>query len=405
MPELDQPRLSVELELTGEFISTGIESYSITSDFLTPTDGWEFVVYSETDPAGLRRKFRPLQPVKLYIDGQCQVIGRIDRISGTGESGKALRVEGRDYLADLVDGGIDPTLRFPKGTDLGAAVLQIFKPWGIDTVFGSNLTRNVLTGKSRFSGQSAGRDFKASKLEDYKPSENQGAWETFDKIAARHGYTGQPCGRRNEIALVAPDYSSDVLYPLRRGAGGNVLSAQCMRDYSKVPTVTIATGRQGASGEKASGTRNEVSTFGPNAPSPIGKNREVRSIVYSADGSTPAVIDFRFNPKHAAAGNAGLLYRPMFYSDKESRNQEQLDRGIRRMIAERLKDTLTYRCTVRGHRSPETGALYTVDTLASVVDEVEDISETLWIMSRTFENSGAGVFTHLEMIRPMSLVL
>src|SRR5687768_292891 len=114
MPELDEPRLTVELELTGDVVEGPFESYSINSEFMTPTDGWEFVVFcpEEADPAELRRRFRPLQPVRLFIDGQQQVIGRIDRISGHGQSGRSLKVEGRDYLADVCDGSFDPSLRF-----------------------------------------------------------------------------------------------------------------------------------------------------------------------------------------------------------------------------------------------------------------------------------------------------
>ena len=45
-----------------------------------------------------------------------------------------------------------------------------------------------------------------------------------------------------------------------------------------------------------------------------------------------------------------VVYRPMFFEDKKARNKEQLERVARRELSRRMKDTLTYNCTLRGHR-------------------------------------------------------
>jgi prophage tail gpP-like protein len=393
-----------ELELTGEFISN-IQSYNINSSYLTPTDEWSFTVYDDEAPWELRRKFRPLQPVKLYIDGQLQVIGRIDKIEGTG-SGSALRVSGRDYLAALVDGSADPSVRVNAKMDIGDAILSVTKAFGITKILGTNTTRNIVSGAVPYRGGPP-RDFKSAKVEDFKIPDNEGAFEWCNnRIAARHGYTLQPAGTRDTILLVEPEYRQAPLYELKRvwGApiGGHILSATASRDYASVPTVTVATGRGGsAAGAQVPGLRNEVSTFGVNAPSDIGKNSEVRRIVYSEDGLSPLVIDWRFLPKNEGIrGNNGLLYRPMFYVDKDSKNLEQLAMGVRRAIAERLRPTLEYHCSVRGHEDPITGAIYAVDTIARVDDTVEDVHENLWLMERTLSNDGHGPRTELTFIRP-----
>jgi hypothetical protein len=422
--DLDEPKLSVELEFSGEVIEDGIISYSLNSEFMTPTDGWEFTVYSEDDPAALRRKFRPLHPVKLYIDGQQQVVGRID---GTRGRGRQLTVHGRDYIADVCDGGNDPSLRFNKGMSLEAAILEVVKPWGIQKLQGTNLNRALLTGKSKFSSGKAPRDFAGLKMEDLKPSENMGAYEILERIIARHGFTAQPAGKRSELSIVAPDYQQGATFRLERGV--NMLDGECDRDYSRVPTVTMARGRRavGVTPEAVQvplrqqfttvfGMRTDnISTFGSKAPSKIGQNPEVRNYVSSSPGvdgqqgfpDFDVVIDDRWPKKGRAVppGNNGLLYRPMYYQDKESRNLEQLNRGLKRMVADRLKPTLAYIATIRGHRDPASGAFFAVDTIAHVVDEIEDVNELLWVGERTFENRGGGPVTMLKLYRPESFVL
>jgi prophage tail gpP-like protein len=149
-PEPGEDVLTVVNEATG--VTYGkILSYRINTQYTTPTDSWDFTVFSEDNPRKLRHTWRPLQPIKLLIAGNQQVVGRIDGTRGTGESGAALQVHGRDYLADIVDSTVDPQFQIKKSQDIGAFLLELFKPWGITTIFGNfNLTRNVASGRKPF---------------------------------------------------------------------------------------------------------------------------------------------------------------------------------------------------------------------------------------------------------------
>jgi|1185.fasta_scaffold04371_2 hypothetical protein len=508
-PDPDDDRLTVELEGVG-FQPNRILSYRINTQYTTPTDSWEFVVYSEDDPRGLRRRFRPLQPIRLYIAGNLQVIGRIDKIEGTGESGAALKVSGRDYLADLVDSTVDPQFQIKKSQDIGAFLLDLLKPWGITTVFGnSNLTRNALTGRKPFTKNPA-KHYNSAKLEDTKASENQGVFEFANRVVARHGFMILPAGTRDSIVVDAPNYEQTALYSVSRP--GNILSGTASRDYTDIPTVTIAHGRMGGSspgeespsgqstgavftpaagtpagkqgqfaanpsndvqgtgrrpgstiggsgsgfagnpsndtqgtgrrdgtsrsqfasnpsndvrgtgrrtdadpgpsaagptlGGKASG-KDRFGTFDETGASSLGRILEVQRCITSDDGVI-VVREKRFDPKkpdHTIYGFDFPVYKPLFYRDKDSRNDEQLNYSVRRVIAEKLRATLTYNCTVRGHVEPKSGATWAVDTLVNVRDEVEDVNEAMWILERTFENDGtSGPVTHLSMVRPGSFV-
>lgn len=410
LPELSEETLTVELEASG-IHHDKIVSYSINSAYLTPTDGWEFVVANEDDPAALRRRWRAWQPVRLSIAGRQQVLGRIDGNEGTGPNGTHLRVFGRDYLADVVDGTVDPAFQVKQGWDIGQFLLELLAPYGITDVFGDvnqgSLNRNILTGKRPFKGTPS-RDFKAATLSDFKAEENEGVMEYANRILARHRFTLQPAATRNAVVVGDPNYIQDVLYSLTC-PGNNIRDqGRAKRDYTNVPTVTMARGRSGEPGGNLGSTRHTIGTFDPaTARSNIGLNRDVQRTITSDEG-VEVVRQKRFDPKkpdQTVYGYDQPVYKPLFFRDKSSKNQEQAEAAAARTLAEKLRETLTYSFETRGHIDPASGAVWTVDTLAHVRDEIEDVDEDMWISERTLSNDGSGPRTSGVLYRPESFVL
>lgn len=403
LPELNEESFSVEIEGVGTFYD-GFNSYRINSNYTTPTDEWEFVVFSDDDPAGLRERWRPLQPVKLYVSGRCQVIGRIDRIMGVGAGSAALKVMGRDYLADIVSSTMDPTYQISKEMTIGEMILEVFKPWGITSVLSDGgLTRNIRTGKQPY--QPDPQDLERVKLEDLKAEENQGVFEFANKIVARHGFTIQPGGTRDSVLIVRPQYAQAPLYSLTRP--GNIFEAVADRNYANVPTVTLGRGRAGGNKHQVSGSRSEFPTFTEGAPSKIGLTSEVIGIT-SSDGSLAVTREKRFDPKkgdNTIYGYTPPVYKPLFFRDKDSRNGAQVERAVKRMLAERLRETLQYNVTTRGHTDTDSRAVWTVDTIVRVDDGVEAVHENLWVYERTLGNDGSsGPQTDMICVRPESYV-
>ena len=424
--DLDEHRLTVEIESTGE-IWERIESYRLTSNYLTPADEWEFVAYAHDDPGSLRRKFRPLMRVKLYIDGQLQVIGRIDKTTGTGGSKSSLMVKGRDYMAELVDGGADPAVTFTAGQDIGDALLSLWRVFGVRTLDGNwNLTRNRLTGRQPFIGEPT-HSFHEAKLDEFQVKHGDGAFQAGDKIVARHGFTIQQGGQRGNVAIVEPMFGQDPIGELVRG--GNVMDASADRDYADVPTVTIITGRvkkkkkqnvdaklfarTAGIGDDANANEEQLlpaiqqfPSFGDLAPSEIGKLDEVERIALEPVSLLrQARVDWKaktmpFEP------DDDVLYKPMYIEDKVCRTDEELKRGARRELSRRLKSCLTYNCTVRGHRELASGAIYSIDTMWTVKDEIEDVNQAMWVLERTLYNDGkSGPKTDMQLILPGSIAL
>lgn len=423
--ELGEQRLTVEIESTGEKWDK-IISYRLSSNYLTPTDEFEFTAYNHDDPAALRRIFRPLMRVKLYIDGEPQLIGRIDKTSGTGGSKSALVCRGRDYIAELVDGGADPSVLFTSGQDLGDALLSLWRVFGIRSLVGSyNLTRNILTGRQPFSGTPT-RTFREAKLEEFKVRAGDGAHQAGDRLVARHGFIIRPAGERGTVCIVEPQFGQEPLYDLVRG--GNVMDGNADRDYGDAPTVTIATGRVKAKkkknidatlfgrtagiGDDAKPNENQLlpaikqfPSFGELAPNEIGKFDEVKRIALEPVSLLrSARVDWKANTMPFEPTD-DTLYRPMYYEDPHSRTDEQIERGVRRELSRRLKSCLTYHCTVRGHRELASGAIYSIDTMANVKDEIEDVNQRMWVLERTLYNDGQGPKTDLSLILPGSIAL
>lgn len=405
-PQEDE--FSVTLEISGKTYSSGkgIEEYRINSSWLTPTDGWSFTVYDDDNPAQLRTLFRPWQPVKLSINGQQQILGRIDKIESAGESGSSLTVSGRDYLADAVDGTVDPAIQIKKEMDLGAAMLEIFRPYGIVTILGEyNLTRNILTGVSALKGKPR-KNFKAAHPDEFHPNDNEGVFQFAERLVSRHGFAIQPADNRGTIGVFEPHDLQDPQYELARP--GNILSARASRDYTDVPTVTIARGRAGDPNTEVKGTRHEFPTFGIDTLNPITKIPEIRQIIFPESGVGSLIREQRFDLKKrdpTLYAFSPPVYKPLFYKDDASKNQEQLEYGAKKMVAERLKKTLDYMCTVRGHVDIKTGALWAINTVAHVVDEIEQINERLWLYEREFYNDGKGPMTSMKFMRPDSYQL
>lgn len=406
MADLSEPNLVLRIApRSGAAVHTLDErrviSYSIDSAYLTPTDGFEVTVYDE-NPANLHQLER--QPVEIIVDGKQQVVGQIDQVS-LGESGSAAKLSGRDYMADLVEDRVNPAAKVTKNMSLADALLLVAAPQGVKKIEGPNSRRNILTGTT-VGNAAPPRDFKQVKLDEYKPGEGgEGLYAYMDRVVARHGETLQPSSRRDTVVLAHPDFGQSPSGRIqryrdpRRAIENNIIGEpRATRDWSSVPTVVLVCGKQGIAsrGKTALSATVKLRDFAPNALNDL--SPEVRASIVDVvpdPAAPPPNVD---GERH--------FYRLLFHRDEQARNQEQLQRVANRLMSERLRATLKYEVTLRGHSDPATGAMWAVDTTIDVVDEVCNINETLWIAKRTlmYERS-RGATTKLECWRLNTLLL
>lgn len=412
--------LTIEFENDGSRW-TQITEFDIQDDFLVPADAWSVVVF-DPDPVKLRRKFRPLEPVRLYLGDRLQLIGRIDGTEGVGGGSTALRVWGRDYLGSIVDSNIDPSVRVTNMMTLADALIAGLGVFGIDTIEGDvEQARAAKMGPVKYTEEEAeirryldsfNPDTRAmaellpprpvrtpvtETVPDAKPRDGEGAFEWANRLAARAGFTIQPGTGRNALAVVAPDYRAEPLFRLQYP--GNVEIGTARRDWGSLPTVVVTSARAVTAGLEAKGQWREIRAAGDESPSSLWQTEEGRRVLMGV-----GVVSARLRPGASAA--PPLLYRPMYYKDDDAKNTAQLERSTRRQLADRMKDTLVYTAELEGHVDPITGATFCTNVMASVRDEIEDVNEVLWIPSRRLSfRPGNGARTQLQLIRPASFVL
>ncbi len=396
MAELHEPQLVLRLApRSGQAVHTlderRITSHSIDSAYLTPTDGFKLTVYDQ-EPEKLRGLER--QPAELIIDGRQQAVGQIDCVR-LGEKGSSVSLTGRDYLSDLTEDRVNPAIKVAKGMSVGDAILAACAPQGIKTIEGPASKRNILTGIT-VGNASPPPDFKQAKLDEYKANPGEGVFAYINRIAARHGFTLQPSSRRDRLVAGEPDFGQTPSASVTRrrdpeaARRNNIIgNPTCTRDWTHTPTVVVVTGKQGVASKGSTdlSVTLKLRDFAPQALKDL--SQEVQDSIVDeipAPGTPPPNVD-----------GERLFYRLLFHKDEQATNQGQLDRVARRLISERLRDTLKYEVTLRGHRDPKTGAMYAVDTTVDVDDEVCRVHETLWVARRTFAYSRtAGATTKLE---------
>lgn len=423
---MTESRLKIEIEATGE-VWDKVTEYSIQESFFTPADGWEATVFSE-DARGLRRKFQPRTNVRLYIGERLQLIGQIDATEGVGGGSAALKLTGRDYMARLIDPNVDKNVRITNAMTLETALLEGLRVFGITTIEGDlDAVRAAKMGTPTYTSETIPAGFRESfgltplsgslsapdfvrtltglELEvrtpstetvaDAKPNENEGGYEWASRLAARCGFSVQPGSKRSAIAVVAPDYSRGPQFDLQRP--GNVEQGKAKRDYSGIPTLATLSARQVTTGLEAKGKFKTLSLVGDDSELSLWAVPEARRILEAA-----RAVGAR--KKKTDTGDPLDWYCPVYYRDDDAKTEKQLNRSARRMMADRIRETLAYSATMKGHDDAKTGATYAINVLAKVRDDLEDVDETLWIAERSLKG-GTGETTELQLIRPASYVL
>lgn len=417
MADSDEGRLLVEFEDTGETIDNATE-FSIQSNFMVDCDAWSLTVASENNPASLRRKFQVGRPIKLYLGDRLQLIGRIGTTQGSRGGSGALTVSGRDYLADLVDPDIDPTVRITAKMSLADALIEGLRVFGITEVESSlEAVTSARMGKVRYERQIVFDEVEisgseeptdevtftertvavAEPLPEAKPSKDgEGALQWAKRLAALSGFTIQPGSKRNSIAVVAPDYTSAARYTLTRP--GIIRDASATRNGDDIPTYINLRARLVDPKQQAKGGFEGFSVAGDDSPSALRNTQEGRRFIEASQ-----MVDRRL--KHGETNALPALYKPIYHQDQKAKTKDQVLRSGRALMAEKTSQFFTYNATIYGHTDYATGAGYAINTLAKVTDAVEDVNDTLWIYETEISFGASGKETQLSMLLPGTYVL
>ncbi len=440
------------------------KSYSFNSHFTTATDGWTLTLGDDEITDEIRIAIAPRQRVALTINGKVQCTGYVDKVStSSSRGGVELTVEGRDALSPAVDGVIDPRILFKPEMKLLDLLRAVFGPFGFSTedkfLIDNENNLNVMSGrkhKTSKAGRAANENFDKTQaaeikrlnqttntaenrkrlqkaknkrkvgrvkgLSSYdlhllKPDSHETAFTFASRVAQRFGLWIWPHAEGDHVIVGKPNFDqpSDYTVTHKRGTGvsgegNNILSSNCVRDGGTQPSVIFATGA-------GTGGQNPRDQFTICVVNPMVQTDNT-AIFAAYPRTTPMDLDFLGSsysgngkdvPVYNATGGAYVdsFARPLFLHDENSKTIEELEGFLKRELALRMHKSFSYTFEVVGHEyKAHDGASvpWAVDTIVTVDDDVCDVHEDLWIISRTFTKSrSGGTKTKVECIRPHTL--
>lgn len=440
MPQPQPSQIVVRFDALG-WETQQVQSYSLDSAYMTSTDSFSLSLY---DPDITKLQDLELQPVSIFLNGNLHLIGRVEQ-SEIGRDSGTVTLQGRDYLADMIECNVDPALSVSASATLDKVVQQAALPVGISSVsFDAAPWRNMRLGVAVNTALGE-RTFKRAQLKQYKPNPGEGIYQFLSRLCTRSGCTIQPTTTRNAVVLSAPDYVQDVAYSVSRSranpesAQNNVISAVAKRDYSKFPSVVIVSGQASQTNAKTRTPVSVSSDTGPKEPGIIptiyrwfvdeaapktqttstvatktaafSDNRDeniAETILallpyrYSV-GENTGIVTTRIAPTTDFKPFPGLFYRLMYLRDQLGKDTSQIANTAARLAADRLKDCLQYEIVFRGHTDPATGRTYASDTIIDVADDLCAVNERLWVNTVRFSyDAGRGAMTQLTCWRPGS---
>lgn len=405
----------VRLRVMDEHVDlTRWTSYSFSSDFLTPCDGWSMEIGDGNLDPRERKALRVGATVRLYVENFPLAEGYIDRIEIGADRGKGVTyaIHGRDRLAPVVDSVADPRVQFKTGTTLAEFLKKLLEPYGwvndehfiIDNVANRDAKTGGLRGAPLPKRKSKKGRLSQFQIYQLKPHNHEGLFRFIERTVERYGLFVRVSADGNKIIVAAPDFEQPPRYKLIRDAKGNtnILGGTVVFDATDQPSVIVADGFSGG-GEFG---RGKVKAYCVNPYFGMDEQGFISDEVMNVLREYPEAQPIIFVTQPYAQKAPRIPPRPMFIHDEESKTPEQLEFFVKRTMSELLRKSLVCHYVVEGHGQNVDGVFtpWDVDTVVEVQDEVAGVNERMYVLGRTFDKSRqGGTTTKLELIRLYSI--
>lgn len=417
MSDSESDIVTLSLPASGLKISKWVE-YRANSNFLTPTDGFEFTLAVDSISDQAREGLRAGARVTIDVNDHVQADGYIDRVttSASRGGGTVMRVEGCDRLAQVVRAGIDPRVRFTEGQTLLDLLETVFAPFGYttDNMLVSNETnRNIRSGQTQGGKTSIShskkkgttvKPLKSFVIHQLKPYHGERAFAFASRITQRFGLWIWLSAEGNVLIVGNPTFDQPPRYTLhnkRNGSGTRgIISGVAHEDSSDQPSCIVATGFS-YGGETDRSNHKVIVVNEIVAMAADGFATDAVSKIISANEDASQLPLRTVFPSTALRPHPAA--QPIYPHDQESQTLEQLQGFARRELALKQQHSLHVTYHVEGHTT-NSDVIWCTDCIVDVDDDFLGIHEPMWILSRTFEKSRhAGTTTTLELIRPYTL--
>lgn len=395
------------------FADNGVEiknwiDYSYNQDFLKPTSEWSFTI--DDSDGNLVDTLVGGVGVDLYLNDKIQCAGIIEKVTTSINpgSGTILHVQGRDIMAKVVEGAVNPKLQFPTNTTLQSIIKTVLTPLGISLIDNSDHTNlNVLTGKTYAPDEDQGFNKKA--LKELKANYGEGSYAFIDKLLKRQGFMMWARADGKGVVISQPNWTNNSGLVIKhtqnpKNTTNNVLFGDKIVDITGQPTMIYCKGF--TNGDDAAVVSSDLVMVNElvgldydGVPLP-----EVAAIIAQYQDQGVKILNLRnvLIPLRQSLYQKPIVYGAIFIKDKEAQDQAQLENFVKRAMANIQVKMFNLHYRVVGHT--QNGVPWAVNTLVNVKDEVLDINESYWVLERTFSKSDAGgTYTDLKLIKPYTL--
>ena len=263
------------------------------------------------------------------------------------------------------------------------AILQALAPYGLSAIIADNRSHvEAISGKP-IGNKAAKTTVSALKHRDAQAHDGETAYAFCSRIFNRLGVVLR-LAWNGQLMIGAPDYKQDPLYRLVQDFDQSQVGDRFLAD----PPIEIT--------DSNDGQFSHVIVRG--APlDAVGQTQTARP------SASVAATDI--NAQRPAYASTAAAYKPLYVKDKNARDalrctaRAQLEHGTRAAQAFRVVGE------VDGFVA-QTGAIWSVDTIADVRIDAHDMHEDMWILERVFTQSrDGGQRTRLTLLPVGTLVL
>jgi len=396
-------RGTVELRFGDGTVINAWERFALRDNYTDPLGSLSFTAKPPKEYWDeYRAKLQKGSLVHLRINDNPQATPIITTSRSTlNKDGLRFEVEAKSVLATPYEGSVDPHIaqHFDNDTPVGAVVLEALGPYGFETIETDTAGAvAAMTGKLP-GGRAPAVVVDELKHKDIQAQPSEKAYAFCSRIFSRLAVVLR-VNPEGHLLLGAPDFGQSPSYSLVQDSDHS-RPGDRMLDEPGIDIVDTNDGQYSecvATGKTAGGKQASAST--PRA-GVIGDGIERPS---SAPFSELAHVTIPAG-RHNYKSDGGAAYKPNFWTDKSARDKERCEYLARAMMGVRARNAWTMRCSVAGLVSVS-GAVWSVDTVATVYAEAQAVDEDLWILEtiKTGEKRG-GQRTALTLIPLNSLVL
>jgi hypothetical protein len=369
-------RASVELLFSDGTRLDSFQSFKLHKSFVDPLGS---LTIAAAPPRDQFRTYKALlqrgELVTLQINGTKQgqwLIQDVDR------AGPTIQCTAHSLLVTPYEGGVDPdySLSSQKVGDkpVSKAVLDALGPYGFTEITADVLgDLAAITGKP-ISGGLAPILVEELKHQDCHGKENESAYAFCAKIFIRLG-AALHVTASGKLILVRPDYEQEPSYSLVLAADGGGPPGDRFLEWPKVH-------------ESNAGQFSEIILRGA-TPDTLGGLQTHRPIA--------KVTATSLHPAHPTYLSSAAPYKPKFLKDRRARDKATSTAVATAAFAARAPNAYYLQGDVNGFVST-TGRVWSINTIASVYHDLEEIDEDMWILEKTLTEDKDGQKASLKLL-------